>query len=98
MEVDILTLFPGMFKGPFKESILRRAQDKSLIKIKIHNLRNWAVDKRGTVDDRTFGGGVGMILMIEPIFKAVQALKCKVQSAKCKVILLSPRGKVFNQK
>lgn len=87
-----------MFKGPFEESILRRAQDKSLVKVKIHNLRKWVIDERGTVDDKPYGGGTGMILMVEPIFKALQALKPKVQSPKCKTILLSPRGKLFNQK
>lgn len=98
MEIDILTLFPEMFKGPFEESIVKRAQEKGLVKIKIHNLRNWAIDKRGTVDDRPFGGGTGMIIKPQPVFDAVEDLKRKVQSAKCKIILLTPQGKVFNQK
>jgi len=98
MKIDILTLFPSMFKGPFEESIIKRAQNKGLVEIKIHNLRKWAVDKRGTVDDRPYGGGTGMILMIEPIYKALKELKSKVKSQKLKVILLDPRGKVFNQK
>ena len=67
MRIDIVTLFPAMFKGPFEESILRRAQDKLLMEINIHNLRNWAKDKRKTVDDRPYGGGKGMILKIQPI-------------------------------
>jgi len=94
MKIDILTLFPEMFKGPFSESIIKRAQKKNLLEIKIHNLRKWAEDKRGTVDDRPFGGGTGMVLMIKPIDKALKELKTK----KTKVILLSPKGKVFNQK
>ena len=94
MKIDILTLFPEMFKGPFDESILKRAQKNKLVEIKIHNLRKWAEDKRKTVDNRTFGGGVGMVLMIKPIDKALQELK----TSKSKVILLNPRGKVFNQK
>ena len=98
MRIDILTLFPEMFKGPFDESIIQRAQKKGLVEIKIHNLRKWAVDKRGTVDNRPYGGGTGMILMIEPIYKALKELKLKVKSQKLKVILLDPRGKVFNQK
>jgi len=98
MRIDILTLFPEMFKGPFDESIIQRAQKKGLVEIKIRNLRKWAVDKRGTVDDRPYGGGTGMILMIEPIYKALKELKSKVKSQKLKVILLDPRGKVFNQK
>jgi len=94
MKIDILTLFPKMFKGPFDESIIKRAQKKKLVEIKIHNLRKWADDKRNTVDDRPFGGGVGMVLMIKPIAKALQELK----TSKTRVILLSPGGKVFNQK
>ena len=98
MKIDILTLFPEMFKGPFDESIIKRAQEKELVEIKIHNLRDWAVDKRGTVDDRPYGGGAGMILMIQPIYDAIESLKSKVKSQKSKIILLTPRGKTFNQK
>jgi tRNA (guanine37-N1)-methyltransferase len=94
MKIDILTLFPEMFKGPFDESIIKRAQKKNLVKIKIHNLRKWADDERGTVDDRPFGGGVGMILMIKPIYQALKDLK----KPNSKVILLSPKGQVFKQK
>lgn len=94
MKVDILTLFPEMFSGPFSESIIKRAWDKKLVEIKIHNLRKWTADKRGTVDDRPFGGGVGMVLMIEPIDKALKEL-CQKNSH---VILLTPQGKIFNQR
>ena len=94
MKIDILTLFPEMFKGPFSESIIKRAQEKNLVKVKIHSLRNWTKDKHKTVDDHPFGGGVGMILMIEPIYKAIKELKKKDS----KVILLTPQGKVFKQK
>ena len=102
MEIDILTLFPAMFKGPFDESILRRAQDKSLVQITIYNLRRWTDDKRGTVDNRPYGGGVGMVMMAAPIVKAIeevkrQKLKGKSASQNLKVILLSPRGKVWKQ-
>ncbi|MFZ5366007.1 MAG: tRNA (guanosine(37)-N1)-methyltransferase TrmD [Patescibacteria group bacterium] len=95
MKIDILTLFPKMFKGPFEESIVKRAQEKSLVEIKIHNLRNWAKDKRGTVDDRPYGGGTGMILMVEPIYKALEELKMTKKNSK--IILLSPSGRLFNQ-
>ncbi|MGB9637527.1 MAG: tRNA (guanosine(37)-N1)-methyltransferase TrmD [Microgenomates group bacterium] len=102
MKIDILTLFPEMFKGPFDESIVRRAQDKKLVEIKIHNLRKWAKDKRGTVDDRPYGGGVGMVLMIQPIFDALESFNVKStqndKSQNSKIILLNPRGKVWNQK
>lgn len=102
MKIDILTLFPKMFSGPFDESIVKRAQDKKLLEINIHNLRKWSKDKYQTVDDRPYGGGTGMIMQIEPIFKALCALKAisKKQLAKSKnikIILLSPRGKLFNQ-
>jgi len=119
MIVDILTLFPDMFRGPFDESIIKKAKEKKLVKINIHNLRKWAIDKRGTVDDRPYGGGKGMILRPEPIDRALDALKVKSRfssearklatkgaskskvkstTQNSKVILLSPSGKVFNQK
>lgn len=94
MTIDILTLFPKMFKGPFAESIVKRAQEKELVEIKIHDLRHWTKDKRKTVDDRPYGGGIGMILLVEPIDRALRELKSK----KAKVILLSPSGRVFTQK
>lgn len=78
MKIDILTLFPKMFQGPFQESLLKRAQEKGLVEIKIHNLRKWAKDKHKTVDDRPYGGGPGMILMPQPVFDAVKSLKSKV--------------------
>ncbi len=98
MKIDILTLFPKMFTGPFDESIVKRAQEKKLVEINIHDLRKWSKDKRRTVDDRPFGGGVGMIMMIEPIDHALHDLKLKAKNSKLKTILLSPRGKLFNQK
>lgn len=104
MKIDILTLFPEMFSGPFDESIIRRAQDKGLLEIKIHNLREWADDKHRTVDDRPYGGGVGMVLMIEPIYRALQELKIEnlhpegvSQSEQLKIVLLDPTGTPFNQ-
>jgi len=107
MKIDILTLFPNMFDGPFRESIVGRAQAEELVKINIYNLRKWAKDKRGTVDDKPYGGGVGMVMMIEPIYDALKALnvKCSARGGsnvkstikKSKIILLSPRGKVWNQ-
>jgi len=97
LKIDILTLFPAMFTGPFSESILKRAQKKGLLEIKIHNLRRWAKDKRGTVDDRPYGGGAGMVMMAEPIASALKELKAKSLKLKAKTILLSPRGKVWDQ-
>jgi len=118
MKVDILTLFPEMFKGPFDESIVKRAVDKKLVQINIHNLRNWTKDKHRTVDGRPFGGGTGMIMKVEPIDRALQDLKSEIRIPACRqgrpksetnsnqstinnqqlTILLSPRGKLFNQK
>jgi len=93
MKIDILTLFPEMFTGPFDHSIIKRAQEKGKVEIKTHFLRQWTKDRHKTVDDRPFGGGIGLILMVEPIFKALRDLKRK----KSKTILLSPQGKPFNQ-
>ncbi len=96
MKIDILTLFPKMFEGVFSESIIKRAQEKGLVEIKVHNLRDWARDKRGTVDDKPYGGGVGMILRVDIIDQALN--KLKTENRKHKTILLTPQGKVFNQK
>jgi tRNA (guanine37-N1)-methyltransferase len=93
MKIDILTLFPKMFEGPFNESIVKRAMDKNLVEINIHDLRKWGLAERRTVDDRPYGGGVGMVLMIEPIYNALKELKEK----ESKVILLTPQGKPFKQ-
>jgi len=100
MRIDIVTLFPEMFASPFGASIVKRAIDKRLVEINIHNLRKWAKDRRGTVDDRSYGGGVGMVMMIEPIAKAIEEIKSqntKFKIQNTKVILLSPRGKVWKQ-
>lgn len=97
MQIDILTLFPKMFKGPFEESIIKRAIEQKVVQINIHNLRNWTDDPHKTVDDRPYGGGKGMILKIEPIYKAVQQLK-KGKKTIPEVILLDPAGEKFNQK
>lgn len=84
--------------GPFSESILRRAQENLIVKIKIHDIRDWAKDKHRVVDDRPFGGGPGMVLMVEPIDRALRDLKLKIKNQKFKIILLDPAGKPFNQK
>lgn len=83
-----------MFLGPFSESIVQRAQDKNLVEINIHDLREYGFGERRTVDDRPYGGGIGMILMVEPIYKVLQ----KIKTRDSKVILLTPRGKTFDQK
>jgi len=103
MRFEIITIFSNIFESYFSESIIKRAQKKGLIKINIHNLRDFTNDKYRRVDDSPYGGGPGMVMMAEPIFKAVSALKkCKMQNAKIKikekVILFSPKGKKFDQK
>lgn len=94
IKFDIITIFPNIFDSYLKESLIARAQKKRLIKVNVHNLRKWAKDRHKTVDDRPFGGGLGMVLKIEPLFKSIKALKKK----KTKVILFTPRGKKFDQK
>jgi len=97
MKFNIITIFPEIFDSYFSESLIKRAFNKGLIKIGVHNLRKWTRDKHKTVDDRPFGGGLGMVLKVEPIYKAVKELK-KKNKGKNKVILFSPRGKKFTQK
>ena len=98
MKIDILTLFPGVFENYLSASILKRAQDKKLLKIKIHNLRKWATDKRKTVDDKPYGGGAGMILKIEPIYKALKELTFKNKNKTTFVILTDSKRKMLNKK
>lgn len=94
IKIDIITLFPEMYVGPFDTSMLKKAQDNKLVEINIHDLRNWTKDKHKTVDGRPFGGGSGMVIKVEPVYEALNKLK----TTKSKVFLLSPQGKVFNQK
>ena len=93
MKIDVLTLFPGMFAGPLDESIIKRARERGLLDLQIHNLRDWTHDRHKTVDDRPFGGGPGMVLKPQPIFEAVEALA----GEKTRVILMSPSGRPFDQ-
>src|SRR5206468_10057301 len=77
MTIDILTLFPEICRAPLGESIMKRAQDKRLVDLKVHNLRDWATDKHHVVDDAPFGGGQGMVMKPEPIFAAVEELRAQ---------------------
>jgi len=94
LKFDVITIFPEMFKSYLGESLIARAQVKKLIKINLHNLRKWTNDRHKTVDDRPFGGGLGMVLKVEPIFKAVKQIK---KFKRSKVVLFTPRGEKFNQ-
>jgi tRNA (guanine37-N1)-methyltransferase len=92
MHFDIFTLFPGMFQGPFSESILKRAQERDLLSIALHNIRDAATDKHHIVDDYPYGGGVGMVMKPEPIFASIEAV---YQGGP--IILMTPQGRQFNQ-
>ena len=96
MRLDIISIFPGMFSAVLDESIIKRAQAKGKVKIFIHDLRDYTLDKHRKVDDRPFGGGSGMVLQVEPIFRVLQVIKKKIKG-KSKVILLCPQGKNYNQ-
>ena len=98
LRIDILTIFPGMFAPVLGESIIKRALEKKVLRIDVHNLRDFTKDKHRKVDDRPFGGGPGMVMRAEPIYNAVKALKSRIRSVKSKIILLSPQGKKLDQK
>lgn len=93
MKIDILTLFPEMFDGFLNTSIIKRAIDLGKVDIKVHNFRDYSMDKHGRVDDYPYGGGAGMVLMCEPIFRAIE----NIRTDDSLVIMLSPSGKVFKQ-
>jgi len=101
LQFDIITIFPEIFDSYFNESIIKRAQKRKLIKIKIHNLRDSASDNHKTVDDRPYGGGAGMILKVDIVFKAIKRVvqkNKKITKKQRKIILLSAKGKKFDQK
>jgi len=95
IKFDVITIFPNIFKSYIGESLIARAQKKKFIKINLHDLRKWGKGPHKQVDDRPFGGGLGMVLQTEPIFKAIKQIK---KSKKAKIILFTPRGKKFDQK
>jgi len=101
VRIDILTLFPQMFESPFSVGIFKRAVDQGLVRLEVHNMRDYAHDKHLTVDDYPYGGGAGMVLKPEPIFEAVEAVKSNIalkqEVSGVSVILLSPRGRLFSQ-
>ncbi|GIW64324.1 MAG: tRNA (guanine-N(1)-)-methyltransferase [Patescibacteria group bacterium] len=107
MKIIILTLFPKMISSFFNESIIKKAQEKKLVEIEIVDLRQFAYDKRGSVDDRVYGGGKGMVIRVDVIYKALEKSKVKSQKSKItiqnlkfksKILLTSPKGEIFNQK
>ena len=102
MRIDIFTLFPGMFTGPFEESIIKRAVEREIVNIHIHNIREYATDKHHVTDDYPYGGGPGMVMKPEPIFAAVESVREQAlqggEDARYPVILMTPQGRVLSQK
>lgn len=103
MKIVILTIFPAMFKGPFSESLLNKAVEKKILEINTIDIRSFSADKHNKVDDKPFGGGVGMVMQIEPIYKAIKSVGVKKRNSEYKnpfnkpyVIYMSPQGKPLN--
>ncbi|MBU4360292.1 tRNA (guanosine(37)-N1)-methyltransferase TrmD [Patescibacteria group bacterium] len=97
MQFDIITIFPDLFNSFLNESLIAKSHQNKVNKFCVHNLRKWSQGKHKQVDDRPYGGGAGMVLMAEPILKAVAQIKFKNKKKKSKVTLLSPAGKQFDQ-
>ena len=105
LKFDIITIFPEIFSGFLDESLIKKAQDNKRLKISIHDLRDWAKDRRRTIDDSPYGGGSGMVMKVEPVFQAISKLaKLKASGKKirpvkknCQVVSFSPRGRQFTQ-
>lgn len=97
MKIEILTIFPGMLEGFFSESMLKRAADRGLVEIELIDLRSYAAGRHRQVDDAPYGGGSGMILKPEPLFRAVEELQGRSGGGDARVILLTPQGRTFNQ-
>ena len=103
MNFHVFTLFPAMFHGPISESIIKRARDRGLINVNLHNIRDYAEDKHRIVDDYAYGGGPGMVMKPEPVFKAVETQLALIRESQptpdpIPVILLSPKGRLLTQK
>jgi len=96
MRFIVLTLFPGMFDGPFRESILARAVEAGLILIDVRDIRAHTQDRHHVADDAPYGGGAGMVMKVEPVVAAVEAARADLAPARARVIYLSPQGRVFN--
>ncbi len=97
MRADIVTLFPEMFAGPFGDSIIKRAIDAGILEVHFTQLRDFAYDKHHQVDDSPFGGGSGMVLKPEPMFRAVRSVTEQSEGEKMRVLLMDPAGQVFDQ-
>ncbi|MGD1894092.1 MAG: tRNA (guanosine(37)-N1)-methyltransferase TrmD [Cyclobacteriaceae bacterium] len=96
MQIDIISCVPALLESPFSHSILQRAQHKGIVQVHVHDLRDYAINKHGQVDDYAFGGGAGMVLMIEPIARCIEDLKSEREYDE--IIYMSPDGELLNQK
>ncbi|MGH2564974.1 MAG: tRNA (guanosine(37)-N1)-methyltransferase TrmD [Ginsengibacter sp.] len=96
MHIDILTVLPELLESPFQHSIMKRAQEKKLLSVQVHHLRKWAVSEYGQVDDYQYGGGAGMVMMCEPLAKAIEELS--KERSYDEIIYLTPDGEKLNQK
>ena len=95
LRFDIVSIFPGMFESPFGDSIIQRAREEGLLDIRVHDLRDYSLNKHKKVDDTPFGGGVGMVMNVEPIARVITEIKKEVPETR--TILLSPGGRPFDQ-
>jgi len=95
MHIHILTVLPELLESPFNHSIMKRAQEKELLKVEVHHLRHWAVNEYGQVDDYQYGGGAGMVMMCEPLANAIESLSKERKFDE--IIYLTPDGELFNQ-
>ncbi|MCS5491371.1 tRNA (guanosine(37)-N1)-methyltransferase TrmD [Algoriphagus limi] len=95
MHIDIISVVPGLLEGPFSHSILKRAEEKGLATVRVHNLRDFATGKQKQVDDYAFGGGAGMVMMVEPIAKCIESLQS--QREYDEIIYMTPDGETFDQ-
>src|ERR1700741_2161496 len=96
MRIDIISVLPDLLKSPFEHSIMKRAQEKGLLEVQVHQLRKWAVNEYGQVDDYQYGGGAGMVMMPEPLAKAIEELS--VERKYDEVIYLTPAGGRLDQR
>src|SRR5688572_33364725 len=96
MRIDIISVLPELLESPFQHSIMKRAQEKKLLEVNVHHLRKWAVNDYGQVDDYQYGGGAGMVMMCEPLAKAIEELSAA--KSYDEIIYLTPDGEMFDQK
>src|SRR5687767_11506415 len=96
MQIDIITVLPELLESPLQHSIMKRAQEKGLLTVNVHHLRKWAVNDYGQVDDYQYGGGAGMVMMCEPLAKAIEELSAATSYDE--IIYLTPDGEMFDQK